>query len=318
MYTKNLIKTGYWSHIIFIETMAITHFKSGIIALLLLFPFSFITANCVQQANSNNFDKANSFVHKQMKNSIISNKTEITKLKKDLEYSNYKVDSLKKRINYLRKEAQIYHTANQEEIKANNTSIQSLNNLIIDRSKIYGTTMSIVIVFLILIIFILKKKLTSIKCSLKEAQEAQSNLYDGQKAIEDGTATLNNKVTYLLDKQLSITKQVTSQDHSLALKVADEIVRIETNLYRMDPTTRGYKQLTRSIQRMKDCFMTKGYEISDLLGKPYNEGMKIVANFIIDESLPEGKAIITGIIKPQIIYNGKMIQAAQITVSQNI
>ena len=31
-----------------------------------------------------------------------------------------------------------------------------------------------------------------------------------------------------------------------------------------------------------------------------------------------GEQIITGIIKPQVNYNGKMIQAAQITVSQNI
>ena len=46
--------------------------------------------------------------------------------------------------------------------------------------------------------------------------------------------------------------------------------------------------------------------------------MKVIANFIPDETLPEGSQIITGIIKPQINYNGQMIQAAQITVSQNI
>ena len=55
-----------------------------------------------------------------------------------------------------------------------------------------------------------------------------------------------------------------------------------------------------------------------MLGKPYNEGIKAVVNFVTDEDLKEGEQIVTGIIKPQINYNGVMIQAAQITVSQNI
>ena len=153
--------------------------------------------------------------------------------------------------------------------------------------------------------------------SVEETKDAQKGLQESQQQLENGTISLDSKVADLLNAHLSSTIQANQQDHSLALKVADEIVRIETNLYRMAPATRGYKQLTRSVQRMKDCFMTKGYEISDLLGKPYNEGMKVVANFTIDESLKEGEAIITGVTKPQIIYNGKMIQAAQITVSQN-
>ena len=64
--------------------------------------------------------------------------------------------------------------------------------------------------------------------------------------------------------------------------------------------------------------MAQGYEIVDMLGKPYNEGMKVVANFVSDENLKDGEQIITGITKPQINYKGTMIQAAEITVSQNI
>ena len=37
-----------------------------------------------------------------------------------------------------------------------------------------------------------------------------------------------------------------------------------------------------------------------------------------EENMEQGQQIITGIIKPQINYQGQMIQAAQITVSQNI
>ena len=68
---------------------------------------------------------------------------------------------------------------------------------------------------------------------------------------------------------------------------------------------------------MKDNLLANGYEIVDMLGKPYDDGMKVTANFIEDEDLEEGQKIITAVIKPQINYKGKMIQAANITVSQN-
>ena len=142
-----------------------------------------------------------------------------------------------------------------------------------------------------------------------------------QKQIQEESVKLDDRFVSLLDKQLSIqysNSNAQEVDHSLALKVADEIVRIEMNLSRMDSSIKGYKQLARAVERIKNNFLANGYEIIDMLGKPYNEGMKVVANFVSDENLKQGEQIITGIIKPQINYNGQMIQAAQITVSQNI
>ena len=46
--------------------------------------------------------------------------------------------------------------------------------------------------------------------------------------------------------------------------------------------------------------------------------MRVIANFTEDENLENGTQIITAIIKPQINFKGQMIQAAQVTVSQNI
>ena len=107
-------------------------------------------------------------------------------------------------------------------------------------------------------------------------------------------------------------------DHSLIKTLADRITFMEMTLFKMDPKVRGYKQLSKSISQMKDNLLANGYELVDMLGKPYNDGMKVTANFIEDEDLGQGTQIITGIIKPQINFNGKMIQSAQITVSQNI
>lgn len=107
-------------------------------------------------------------------------------------------------------------------------------------------------------------------------------------------------------------------DHSLIKTLADRITFMEMTLYKMDKTVRGYKQLSKSITQMKDNLRANGYELVEMLGKFYSDGMKVIANFIEDEGLKEGEQIITGIIKPQINYQGVMIQSAQITVSQNI
>lgn len=107
-------------------------------------------------------------------------------------------------------------------------------------------------------------------------------------------------------------------ERELIMVLADRITFMEMTLYRMDKSVRGHKQLSKSIKQMKDNLLANGYELVDMLGKDYHDGMKVTANFAEDENLPEGKQIITGIIKPQINYKGKMIQSAQITVSQNI
>lgn len=162
----------------------------------------------------------------------------------------------------------------------------------------------------VLLFLLLRKKNSSTFDQIKSAQQL----------LQEEGLRLDEKLVELLDKQLAIQNATPAQaepDHSLALKVADEIVRIETNLSRMDSSMKGYKQLSASVRRIKDNFLANGYEMVDMLGKPYKEGMKAIANFVSDESLQEGEQIITGIIKPQINFNGVMIQAAQITVSQN-
>lgn len=283
---------------------------------ILFMPCSLIAENSAQPTTSN-ISKQPSLTHQKMQNEISSNKNEIIKLQKKLEATNLKIDSLEEKIRDLKKEVQTTQTNTKNKIEATNSSILSLNSSIKNKSILGCIVLGFVSIILLCIILKLRKKLSLTAASIEETKNAQKDLHDSQQQLENGTVALDSKVADILNTHLSSSLQATQQDHSLALKVADEIVRIETNLYRMDPATRGYKQLTRSVQRMKDCFMTKGYEISDLLGKPYNEGMKVVANFIIDDTLKEGEAIITGVTKPQIIYNGKMIQAAQITVSQN-
>ena len=201
-------------------------------------------------------------------------------------------------------------------------STSSLSTSINNRTKLAVCGILIAITLLGVVYFILRKKILSGSSSIDKIKVAQESLETAQKAMQEESVKLDNKLVELLDKQVATQPQNSSNDdqpdHSLALKVADEIVRIETNLSRMDESVKGYKQLKKAVERIRTNFLANGYEIVEMLGKPYNEGMKVVANFVSDDTLAEGEQKITGIIKPQINYKGKMIQSAQITVSQNL
>ena len=80
----------------------------------------------------------------------------------------------------------------------------------------------------------------------------------------------------------------------------------------------GRKQISKALDRMKITLQAEDYTIIPLLGTPYREGMQVSAVFVPDERLPQNESVITSVQKPQINRAGKMIQAASVTVAQNI
>jgi hypothetical protein len=174
----------------------------------------------------------------------------------------------------------------------------------------------ILLIIAILIYVVLNKGISKGSNAITSIRKAQDNL-------QEESVKLDTKLVEILDKQLLIEKNQTvsssaAVDHTLALKVADEITRIEMNLSRMDQTVKGYKQLSKAVERIKNNFQANGYEIVTYVGQPYNEGMRINADFVIDEELPEGTRTITSVSKPQVHYKGELIQKATVTVNQNI
>lgn len=201
----------------------------------------------------------------------------------------------------------------------NNAS--SLSNTIKSRTLLATMGILSALIMLGVVYYILRKKILNGSSSIDKIKTAQDSLAEAQRGMQEESVKLDNKLVEILDSKVAMQPQSANNgqpDHSLAMKVADEIVRIETNLSRMDESVKGYKQLKKAVDRIRTNFFANGYEIVEMLGKPYNEGMKVVANFVSDDTLAEGEQKITGIIKPQINYKGKMIQSAQITVSQNL
>ena len=150
-------------------------------------------------------------------------------------------------------------------------------------------------------------------------------LNNTKSSIEESLVKEFGKQTELMETQLHLIEQqkTTIQtspnvepDHSLALKVASEINLIERNVNLMDTKTKGLKQLLASVGKLKDNLSANGYEMPELLGKPFNQGLRvIVATSITDENLEKDSEIITKILIPQVNYKDKMIQTAQIEVS---
>lgn len=108
------------------------------------------------------------------------------------------------------------------------------------------------------------------------------------------------------------------QQHELVTAMAGEVVRMENNLAHIGSDFRGRKQLERSLMRMRASIGAAGYEIIDLAGKPYHDGMRVEADFILDDTLPEGQQTIASVTRPQVNYEGEMIQTAHVTVIHNI
>lgn len=192
------------------------------------------------------------------------------------------------------------------------------------------TTWGIMIVTIIILVMaaiylILYKRVEKGKSAIDKIKNTQKELQKVQEELVKESSKLDEKLVDLLDKQLNVQTMSLSAlnykkevDHSLALKIANELVKIETVLSKMDSSIKGHSNLLRAVEHVKNNLKANGYEVINLIGQDYNEGMPFNARFIPDDTLPEGKRIISGVNKYQINYNDKMIQAADIVVRQNI
>jgi len=232
-----------------------------------------------------------------------------------------KIDSLQSEINS--NSANINKTANELGVKIEDThkftnqSITDINKTV-SQNTLYWIIAILVVALLVLLVFVFLRKQI-----FKQKTDLTDNIQETRKALEEEGVKLDNKLIEILETQLKIINNANAgtgqeADHTLALKVADEIVRIEKNISKMDSDTKGIKPLIKGIERIKDNFKANGYDMVQLLDKEYDDGMNIdVINFIDDDTIPSGKKIITRIIKPQVNYKDVLIQRAQVDVSQN-
>jgi len=153
--------------------------------------------------------------------------------------------------------------------------------------------------------------------------DVESQIRNTKKSLEEESLKLDAQLLDIINSQLKIKETETDKpesgekDHSLVLKVADEVTRILMNLEVMDKEIKGYKHLKKYSESILDNLKAYGYEIPQLIGMNYNSGMNMVATLEFDETVESGKQIIKRIIKPQVNFEGKVIQTAKVTVAFN-
>mgnify|MGYP003593910795 FL=1 len=250
-------------------------------------------------------------------------KSEISNLNNKLSNANKSIDSL--RTLTQNNSSAISQTANQLGIQITTTE-QTANKRIdevgqsLSTNSLYGIigVLSAILLSGLLYWLLSKRQKTDKTEVVEQLQKTKSS-------IEESLVKEFGKQTSLIESELQLLAQqktaspISSNaepDHSLALKVASEINLIERNINLMDKGTKGLKQLERSVGKLKDNLSANGYEMPELLGKQYHQGMKvIVTSSIPDENLEKGSEIITKVLIPQVNFNDKMIQSAQIEVS---
>jgi uncharacterized coiled-coil protein SlyX len=253
-------------------------------------------------------------------------KRSISRLSAQLAESEKLIDSLQSKI--LENIAAINQTASALGIKLSKTEAQANQKIAevgesLSTRTVFGVLGVIALLSISGISFWLLKKRQNLDKSDLIEQLTKTKL-----SIEEGLVKEFEKQTELMDAQIRVLSEQRASvpvaasvepDHSFALKVASEINLIERNISLMDAGTKGLKQLSRSVSKLKDNLAANGYEIPELLGKPFNQGMKVVVTSSIpDETLEAGVEIITKIIVPQVNYNDKMIQTAQIETSKGV
>ncbi len=256
-----------------------------------------------------------------LKGAIMELQDELSKLQKNIINQAKSIDGVKEEVQQIDTRltgvndslnASIGNTHTQVENQAEQT--MGLANKLHSKTIWGVVALCLAFVVSIIVCILLHRKGDNKIESLKKAAEELNGKIVGQLSIEIGEL---QKIASTIGKT-SGSNESSDAEVQLIKALADRITFMEMTLYKMDKDVRGHKQLSKAINQMKDNLLANGYELVDMLGKPYHEGMRVIANFTEDENLENGTQIITAIIKPQINFKGQMIQAAQVTVSQNI
>lgn len=282
---------------------------------------------------------------KTLTQNVNSLQSESSKLKSEIRTLNTKLSTANKSIDSLRMKAQdnsnaITQTANQLGIQIKETGDKNEGKITevqvsLSKKSLYGIIGVLSAILLSgLLYWLLSRRQQTDKTELDGKLENKtstlksdviSEIEKTKKELQQENIKLDLKLIEVLENQLkgnNISDVVehsdgnSAIDHSIPLKVADEITRINAYANTLDPNSQDAKALKSSVKRLINTFKASQYDIIDLLGHKYDDGMKVsVISYIPDEKIQKGEEVISRIIKPLVKYKGEQIQAAQVDVS---
>lgn len=265
-------------------------------------------------------------------------KTEISTLKQNQQSRNGKIsdlsntisaqsrsiDSLRKDISKVNEQMKQTSSDMKKDISDTNDNINYKEKAMmsaINTKSVYAGLIGLLALVLSVVIFIIyRRRVNQSTLDLNNIDSQITSLKNEQHRLEENIIASNDKLISAIEKQAVVVKtedEIKDQDHSLALAVANELTRIQQNLNFMDPTVKGVSQLKNRAKAIMTTLNSKQYDIPDLLGKVYNEGDNIIATMELNEDMKEGTNRIKRVIRPQVSYKGKLIQAAEVFVEFN-
>lgn len=234
------------------------------------------------------------------------------------------VDSLRLELSNIKDELEQSSSNIKKDINATNENLNSTEKAMksaINTKSVYAGLLGLLALILSVVIFVIhKKKVYQSALDFESVDKQIASLKGEQQKLQENIVVSNDKLISAIEKQaVAVQSQSRNEevDHSLALAVANELTRIQQNLNFMDPTVKGVSQLKNRAKAIWTTLNSKQYEIPDLIGKVYHEGDNIIATMELNEDLEEGTNRIKRVIKPQVSYNGKLIQTAEIVVEYN-
>lgn len=106
-------------------------------------------------------------------------------------------------------------------------------------------------------------------------------------------------------------------ENKFVISLANELFRMKQNIQNMDDTIKGVRNLKNRVESMLTLLATKGYDMPNLLGETYNDGYNMIVSMEFDERLEPGSKVIKRVVRPQVNYNGVLLQTAEIIVAYN-
>lgn len=125
--------------------------------------------------------------------------------------------------------------------------------------------------------------------------------------------------TALTNRAKELTQAIRDKkDPVTILNILNRIMIAASKMTKEGATKVFADPILKNANEIYEIFQREGYEIVDVIGQEYNDGMPFEAQFIPDDSLEPGQRIITGVSQPQIDKDGVMVQAPKVTVRQNL
>ena len=165
----------------------------------------------------------------------------------------------------------------------------------------------IILILIIVVYWLTHKKHTTAQ---NEIADAKTHL---EQQINTANADFAEKLLEAMNKlpkpgEAGDTSQSPEDNQGLILDFAQQIASMENNIWHLPEGDGVRKRIERATKRMRETFLSLGYDMPELLGTEASENQIIgIRKRKEDTSIAPGKNMIIRVVKPLVLFNGKPI-----------